>query len=93
MAVLVRIGKQKAILRGAEWRCALVSLEQDLNQFTRRWVQRDAPSEQLQGNLEQAISQAVASHFEGKVLLSTHPAKVRTRKQYFQLRQLSLFDL
>jgi hypothetical protein len=93
VAVLVRIGKQKAILRDAQWRCALASLEADLNQFTKRWVQREAVAEELRGDLEQAISLAVADRYSAKVLLRTNPVKRGSRNQYFQLRQLNLFDL
>lgn len=92
MSVLVRIAKQKAILRGAEWRCALVSLEADLNRFTRDWVHRKARPEELAGDLENSISDAVALHFHGKVLLRTSPRKELTKKRYFRLRQMDLFE-
>jgi len=91
MGVIVRIGKQKAILRGAEWRCAVASLEADLNRFTRNWVQRDALDTELAGNLEEAISKAVVHQFDGKVILRAIPRADVTQKRYFRLRQLSLF--
>lgn len=93
MAVLVRIGKQKAILRGAEWRCACVPLETDLNRFTRGWVQREARSEELSGNLEEAIGEAVVRRFHGKVMIRTSPGKESNKMRYFRLRQLDLFEL
>lgn len=92
MGVLLRIGKQKAILRGAEWRCALAPLEAELNAFTKTWVQREARSEELTGDLEAAISRAVVGRYQGKILMRTQPRAEQTQRRYFHLRQLDLFD-
>lgn len=92
MGVLLRIGRQKAILRGAEWRCALPSLEEQLNGFTRAWVHRDAQREELSGDMEAAIAQAVAAKFGGRVLLRSRPRAQAIQQRYMHLRQMSLFD-
>lgn len=90
---MVRIGKQKAFLRGAEWRCASTPLEEELNRFTRSWVQREAPTDDLGADLEQAITREVAAHFQGKVLLRVNPRDASVEKRYFRLRQLDLFEM
>lgn len=92
MSVLLRIGKNKAILRGGEWLCASTQLEEELNRFTRRWVQRDAHTTQLQGNLEDRIAEAVAQRFGGRIGLRLDPQGRRHDRHYLKLRQLNLFD-
>ncbi|MDZ7639949.1 MAG: hypothetical protein U5J83_17155 [Bryobacterales bacterium] len=92
MSVLLRIDKHKAILRGAEWRCAYTPLEEALNSFTRQWVQREAGSAELQGNLEERIAGAVAKRFHGRVGLRVASEKRTNQREYINLRQLDLFD-
>lgn len=92
MSVLLRIDKYKAILRGAEWRCAHVPLEETLNRFTRQWVQREADSSELQGDLEERIATAVARRFQGRVGIRVSSEKRGNQRQYLNLRQLDLFD-
>jgi hypothetical protein len=92
MSVLLRIDKHKAILRGAEWRCAYAPLEDALNRFTRQWVQREADSSELQGDLEDRIANAVARRFAGRVGLRVNSEKRVNQRQYLNLRQLDLFD-
>jgi hypothetical protein len=92
MSVLLRIDKHKAILRGAEWRCAYAPLEEELNRFTRSWVQRDAELSQLNGDLEEAIASEVARRFDGRVGLRVgNPRRINLRR-YHNLRQLDLFS-
>lgn len=92
MSVLVRIGKHKAILRGAEWRCASASLEEDLNQFTRHWVRNEARSEDLAGNIEDTVAAAATERFGCRILLRVGTSPKASQKRYFPLRQYSLFD-
>jgi hypothetical protein len=92
VSVLLRIEKHKAILRGAEWRCAFGPLEEELNRFTRHWVQREADSAELQGDLEDRIADAAARRFGGRVGLRVNAAKRVNRRRYVNLRQLNLFD-
>lgn len=92
MSVLVRIGKHKAILRGAEWRSASKSLEEDLNHFTRQWIQTEADSTDLTGNIEQAVAATVVERYGGKVLLKVDARVETSQKRYFPLRQFNLFD-
>jgi hypothetical protein len=75
MAVMMRVGRHKAFLRRGEWRCASLDLERELNRFTRTWVQRDAPSEELKRELENSIAEAASRKFGGKLLLRTGTAK------------------
>ncbi|MCC7341202.1 MAG: hypothetical protein IT170_08955 [Bryobacterales bacterium] len=92
MSVLLRIGKNKAILRGGEWRSASVPLEEALNGFTRRWVQREAQSAELQGDLEHRIAAAAAQRFQGRIGLQLDSEVRLNQRQYLNLRQLHLFD-
>lgn len=92
MSVLVRIGKHKAILRGAEWRSASKNLEDDLNLFTRQWIQLEADSMDLAGNIEHVVALTVAERYGGKVLLKVDARLETTQKRYFPLRQFNLFD-
>lgn len=92
MSVLLRIGKNKAILRGGEWRCSSAPLEEALNRFTRQWVQREASSSELKGNLEDRIADAAARRFEGRVALRLDSQARAHQRQYLNLRQLNLFD-
>lgn len=92
MGVLMRFDKHKAILRGAEWRSAYRPLEETLNRFTRNWVQREADTAELQGDLEERIAAEVARRFDGRVGLRVNSAKRTNQRQYHNLRQLDLFD-
>lgn len=92
MSVLLRIDKYKAILRGGEWRCASAPLEEELNRFTRYWVQREADSGELQGNLEDRIAAAAARRFRGRVGLQLSSQEKGNHRRYLNLRQFNLFD-
>jgi len=93
VSVLIRVNKQKAILRGAEWRSASSVLEADLNNFTRLWVRTQATSEDLAGNIEDALVKAVVEQYDARILGRIHTKVASTQKRYFPLRQFSLFDM
>jgi len=91
MGVVLQVGKQRAILRAGEWRCADTKLEEQLNDTLQSWIEECGGPSLNSPDPETDAARAVAGRVKGRVLLSV-PANPRAAHRiYFARRQYS-FD-
>jgi hypothetical protein len=92
VSVLLKIGRQKAILRRAKWICASKGLENMLNGYSEKWVRELADVSDLRGDLEYAIAREVARKFNGHIRAHIPSRRLPSHRAYSNLRQLELFS-
>jgi hypothetical protein len=90
MGVIVALGKQKAVLRRGEWRCADSSLERQLNRLTEEWLLSGNAPGLGEPDHEMAVAREMASRFGGRILYRARTAPQRTVRDYFPKRQFRL---
>lgn len=88
MGVLIRVGKQKAILRRGRWLAADASLEALLNTRTSSWIAETGGPPLQSKDQESAVATEMARQVGGRVLM--HVPALRSSKIYIRLRQLRL---
>jgi hypothetical protein len=88
MSVLIRVGKQKAILRCGQWLSADPDLEQLLNLRTRLWIQRTGGPAALDQDQEGTVAREMAGQFGGRVLLRVRTRARGTTAVFIRYRQL-----
>lgn len=91
MSVLIRVGKQKAILRKGSWLAADLALERRLNVETRRWIQKTGGPRLSENDQEGAVAREIARRFGGRVLLHLRSRASSDARAYLRHRQLE-FD-
>lgn len=91
MSVLVRIGKQKAILRAGFWVCASSQLEHELNSETQRWIRETGGPSIRERDQEGHVAAEIAKRFGGRVTLHMRTRSRRSAAVFFAQRQLQ-FD-
>ncbi len=91
MSVLIRVGKQKAILRKGSWLAADLRLEKRLNTETRRWFQATGGPACSDEDQEGAVAREIARRFGGRVLLHLPSRAASNARAYVRHRQLE-FD-
>ena len=91
MSVLVRIGKQKAILRDGVWVCADRRLEQLLNSTTDTWIRETGGPPVGDRDHEGTVAAEISRRFGGHMLLRVKPSARQAVRVYISRRQLGLF--
>ncbi|MBL0156160.1 MAG: hypothetical protein IPP47_03470 [Bryobacterales bacterium] len=91
MGIVVRIEKQKALLREGVWRCADLALEQRLNDLTAAWIVETGKPAIGAQDPEREVASEMIRRLDG-VILYHSPTKGReASRHFFKKRQLSLF--
>lgn len=88
MSVLIRVGRQKAILRCGQWRSADPHLEQLLNSRTRLWIQRTGGPAVPDKDQEGTVAREIARQFGGRVLLCVSARTRGSAAVFVRYRQL-----
>jgi hypothetical protein len=91
MSVLVRFGKQKAILRLGRWVSADKAVEARLNEATVEWVRQTGGPPLSHPNHELAAAQVIATRLGGRIVLKVNPKSKRAARIWVQQRQMRLF--
>lgn len=91
MSVLIRVGKQKAILRKGSWLAADLALERRLNAETRSWIQATGGPRLSENDQEGAVAREIARRFGGRILLHLRSLASSDARAYLRHRQLE-FD-
>jgi hypothetical protein len=91
MSVLIRVGKQKAILRAGSWLAADPRLERRLNAQMRRWFQTTGGPALVDDDQEGAVAREIARQLGGRVLLQVRSRSPSHARAYIRHRQLA-FD-
>ena len=90
MSVLVRIGKQKAILRRGEWLCSDPRLESLLNTATTSWIQQTGGPPVVDRDHERTVAKEIVRKFGGRIVLRIRPSTKQTARIYISRRQWAL---
>jgi hypothetical protein len=89
--VLIRINKQKAILRSGVWRCADPQTEQLLNSATEAWILQTGGPPVSDSNPERTLAAQVVPSLGGRILLQVRGKQLEARRAFFARRQMKLF--
>ena len=90
MSVIVRIGRKKAILCAAKWRCADPCLEEQLQASLDIWVQTTGGPPIKHEDPDRFAAEAIRHKVEYEVLLSSRPKGRTARTAYLAKRQFRL---
>lgn len=90
MGVVVKVGRQRAILRGGEWRCADARVESMLNDTMQAWIEECGGPSLSSPDPETDAAEAVAGRVDGRVLLSVPANPRQAHRVYFARRQYRL---
>lgn len=90
MGVIVAVGRQKAVLRHGEWRCADRALEKQLNQWTEEWLLSGNAPGLDEPDHEMAVAQEMAERLGGRILYRARTAPQRAVRDFFAKRQFRL---
>jgi len=90
MSVLVRFGKQKAILRQGVWVSADAEFERLLNATTEKWIQATGGPPITDRDHERTVAKAIAEELGGRVLLRVKTSRKQAARLYISRRQLHL---
>lgn len=88
MSVLVRIGARKAVLRDGKWLCADAETEARLNEATESWIAETGGPPIADNDPERTVANTIGKLLGGRVLLHVPANPQRSRKLYFDRRQL-----
>ena len=91
MSVLVRFGRQKAILRLGRWVSANKHMEARLNLATSDWIRQTGGPPLSHPNHERAAAEEIATRFGGRIVLKVTPTSKRAAQVWVRQRQLRLF--
>lgn len=87
MGVIVGIGKQKALFRDGEWRCASPNVEQTLNRATREWLDETGGPALGSADPELETAKVIAKRVRGRILQHSPADRRLMSKQYLAFRQ------
>lgn len=90
MGVIVSFGKQRALLRRGEWRCADLDLERRLNDWTEQWLQSGSAPRLEEADQELAVAREMAARAGGRVMYAARGAPERSVRDFFPKRQFKL---
>lgn len=90
MGVIVAVGKQKALLRRGEWRCANQELEKQLNRWTEEWLRSGAAPGLEEPDHELAVAREMAARLGGRILYRARTTPRRSVRDFFAKRQFRL---
>jgi hypothetical protein len=90
MGVIVSFGKQRALLRRGEWRCADLDLERRLNEWTEQWLQSGSAPRLEEADQELAVAREMAARAGGRVMYAARGAPERSVRDFFPKRQFKL---
>ncbi|MGQ9918284.1 MAG: hypothetical protein ACUVS7_12775 [Bryobacteraceae bacterium] len=88
MGVIVSFGRQRALLRRGEWRCADAQLERQLNEWTEEWLRSGRAPRLDQADQELAVAREMAARGGGRVMYVARGAPERAVRDFFPKRQL-----
>ncbi len=91
MSVLVRFGKQKAILRAGKWFAANPKLERRLNTETARWIRDTGGPAINSADQEKGVAREMAARLKGSVLIHVRSRNRSSAEAFLAQRQL-VFD-
>ncbi|MCX7602814.1 MAG: hypothetical protein N2036_01945 [Bryobacteraceae bacterium] len=84
------VGKQKAVLRRGEWRCADQTLERKLNEWTGQWLLSGQAPRLEEPDHELAVAREMAARLGGRILYRARTAPQRAVRDFFPKRQFRL---
>ena len=90
MSVIVRIGRKKAILCDARWRCADLRLEEQLQASLDIWVQKTGGPPMAHKDPDRFAAEAVSQEIEFELLMCSRPKGRSARSAYLSKRQIRL---
>ncbi len=90
MGVIVALGKQKAVLRRGEWRCADQALERQLNRWTEEWLLSGRAPGLDEPDHEMAVAREMAARLGGRILYRARTTPQRAVRDFFAKRQFRL---
>ena len=90
MSVIVRIGRKKAILCAAKWRCADLRLEERLQAALDIWVQKTGGPPMNHKDPDKFAAEAIRHEVEYELLLSSRPKGRTAHTAYLAKRQIRL---
>jgi hypothetical protein len=90
MGVVLKVGRQRAFLRGGEWRCADPVLETQLNQTLQSWIEECGGPALSSADPEADAAREVARRVSGKILMSVPANRRQSQRDYFARRQYKL---
>ncbi len=88
MSLMVRFGRNKAILRAGQWVCADLDVERRLNLTTSQWIRETGGPGISCSDQEKAVAAEMARRFQGKVLLHIESTSGRSSAYFIQQRQM-----
>lgn len=90
MGVVLKVGRQRAFLRGGEWRCADPSLEVRLNETLQSWIEESGGPPLSSQDPEADAAREVARRMQGRILMSVPANRRQSQRDYFARRQYKL---
>ena len=90
MSVLVRIGRNKAILCGGRWTCADTRVEEQLQSFLDIWVQKTGGPPIGHYDPDKYAADAICLDLGFDVLLNSRPKRRIAHGAYLSKRQIRL---
>jgi hypothetical protein len=90
MSVLVRIGRKKAFLCEAIWRCSDIELEQKLQEALEIWIHRTGGPPMSNKDPDSFAAAALADEMGFEVTHVTPPKGRKARIAYVSKRQIRL---
>jgi len=91
MSVLVRIGRNKAILRLGYWVSADPAVERLLNETMESWIRQTGGPPLSHPDHERFVATEIATQVGGRVMLRLKPSNKHAARVFAQKRQLKLF--
>ncbi len=90
MSALITVHRQRAFLRQGEWSCADITIERQLNEVTKSWIQETGGPSPWDSNPDRTVAKAVSRIVGGRLLMSIPARNGASGEIYFKRRQLEL---
>ena len=90
MSVIVRIGRKKAILSAAKWRCADLRLEEQHQAALDIWVQKTGGPPIKHKDPDRYAAEAIRQEIDHKLLMNSCPKGRGANTAYLAKRQIRL---